>query len=112
MIMLIIAMPANHGSVPSKSIAHLKPSVTLFRELDLLGAILLLSASLLLITVLNETNLSFEWASGTAIGLLVAGGVSWMAFFAWEWVIDGRPGYHPIFPKRLLFNRAWMGMLM
>ncbi|GMF74536.1 unnamed protein product [Aspergillus oryzae var. brunneus] len=111
-LMLLIAMPANHGSVPSKSIAYLKPSIALFKDLDLVGAVLLLSACLLPITVLNETNLSFEWASGTAIGLLVAGGVSWMAFFAWEWVIDGCPGYHPIFPKRLLFNRAWMGMLM
>ncbi|KAE8344924.1 hypothetical protein BDV24DRAFT_171410 [Aspergillus arachidicola] len=111
-LMLLIAMPANHGSVPSKSIAYLKPSIALFQDLDLVGAVLLLSACLLPITVLNETNLSFEWASGTAIGLLVAGGVSWMAFFAWEWVIDGRPGYHPIFPKRLLFNRAWMGMLI
>ncbi|OOO09604.1 major facilitator superfamily MFS_1 [Aspergillus oryzae] len=111
-LMLLIAMPANHGSVPSKSIAYLKPSIALFKDLDLVGAVLLLSACLLPITVLNETNLSFEWASGTAIGLLVAGGVSWMAFFAWEWVIDGCPGYHPIFPKRLLFNRAWMGMLI
>ncbi|OGM45366.1 MFS multidrug transporter [Aspergillus bombycis] len=111
-VMLLIAMPANFGSVSSKSIAHLKPSITLFRDLDLVGVVLLLSASLLPITVLNETNVSFEWASGTAIGLLVAGGVSWMAFFGWEWVIDGRPGYHPILPKRLLFNRAWMAILI
>ncbi|KAE8382490.1 major facilitator superfamily domain-containing protein [Aspergillus bertholletiae] len=111
-MMLLIAMPANHGSVPSKSIAHLKPSFALFRELDLVGAVLLLSGSLLPIAVLNETNLSFEWASGTAIGLLVAGAVSWMAFFAWEWLINGRPGYHPILPKRLIFNRAWIGMLI
>ncbi|KAB8264745.1 major facilitator superfamily domain-containing protein [Aspergillus pseudonomiae] len=111
-VMLLIAMPENLGSVSSKSIAHLRPSITLFRELDLVGVVLLLSASLLPIAVLNETNLAFEWASGTAIGLLVAGGVSWMAFFAWEWMIDGRPAYHPIFPKRLLFNRAWMAMLI
>ncbi|KAF5855224.1 hypothetical protein ETB97_009653 [Aspergillus alliaceus] len=111
-MLFLIAMPAALGSRPPKSIAHLWPTMTLFRELDVMGAVLLLSGSLLLITVLNETNLEFEWASGTAIALLVVSGLSWMAFFAWEWLIDGRPGFQPIFPKRFIFNRAWVGILI
>jgi hypothetical protein len=39
-------------------------------------------------------------------------GVSWIAFFAWEWYISGIPGKDPIFPKRWLFDRPWMGILM
>ncbi|KAF7592530.1 hypothetical protein BBP40_012754 [Aspergillus hancockii] len=111
-LMIVIAMPATLGSVPPNPFSHLKPSMSLFRQLDVLGATLLLSGSLLLITVLNETNLQFEWSSGTAVGLLVVCGLSWIAFFAWEWFIDERPGYEPIFPKRFLYNRAWMGMLI
>ena len=42
---------------------------------------LLLGASLLLVTVLNETNIEFDWSSGTAIALIVLSGVMWVAFF-------------------------------
>ncbi|KAE8353172.1 major facilitator superfamily domain-containing protein [Aspergillus coremiiformis] len=110
--MLFMAMPAGFGSVAPKPITHLRPTLSLFRALDVMGSVLLLSGSFLLVAVLNETNLEFEWASGTAIGLLVVSGLSWMAFFIWEWLIDGRPGYQPIFPRRFIFNRAWMGMLI
>ncbi|KAE8155111.1 MFS multidrug transporter [Aspergillus avenaceus] len=111
-LMLVIAMPKEYGTVPSKPITHLKPNLPLFRHLDIVGAVWLLAGVLLLITVLNEANIQFDWSSGTAIGLLVLSAVSWIIFFAWEWWIDGYPDYEPIFPVRFLFNRAWMGMLI
>lgn len=111
-LLLLVAMPYDYGTAPPKPISALKPNMTLFRKLDVLGAFLLLAASLLLVSVLNETYQEFSWSSGTAIGLLTLCGVLWVAFFSWEWVISSRPEFEPIFPKHFFLNRAWMGMLM
>lgn len=72
----------------------------------------MMAGSFLIVAVLNETNLAFHWSSGAAIALLVLAGASWIAFFAWEWYISDKPGKDPIFPKRWLFDRSWMGILM
>lgn len=111
-LMLQVAMPSNFGSAPPMPLSALKPSMTLFRKLDMLGAFLVLSASLLFVAVLNETYEEFAWSSGTAIGLLVLSGVLWICFFTWEWIISSRPEFEPIFPKHFFLNRAWMGMLV
>jgi hypothetical protein len=106
-------MPSTFGTVPPLSIFSLRPDLWLFKRLDALGALMLTSASLLLVTVLNETNLAFEWSSGTVIALLVLSGALWIAFFVWEWYMpDYMRGLEPIFPKHFFYNRAWMGMLL
>lgn len=111
--MLIAAMPPNFGSIPPRPLSALKPTMDLFRKLDVVGSFLLLSGSLLLVCVLNEAYQEFKWSSATAIGLLALCGAAWVEFFVWEWLIsDAISGFDPIFPKRFLFNRAWMGMLM
>ncbi|KAJ6022867.1 uncharacterized protein N7446_013220 [Penicillium canescens] len=111
-LMLIVAMPSDFGTINPQPLSALIPSYSLFQSLDALGSFLLLGASLLLVTVLNETNIEFDWSSGTAIALIVLSGVMWVAFFAWEWFIpDYLLGLKPIFPKRFFHNKAWMGML-
>ncbi|PLB52350.1 MFS multidrug transporter [Aspergillus steynii IBT 23096] len=110
-LMIAIAMPTNFGTTPPGSLRLLKPNMTLFRRIDAFGVFLLLAASLLLITILNETFIEFAWNSTTAIVLLSVSGALWVAFFIWEWFIIARwQGYHPIFPKRFLSNRAWIGI--
>jgi hypothetical protein len=110
--MLAIAMPADFGSIKPQPLSAMIPSYSLFESLDAVGSFLLLGASLLLVTVLNETNIEFDWSSGTAIALIVLSGVMWIAFFAWEWfMVDYLPNLQPIFPKRFFYNKAWMGML-
>ncbi|CAG8890497.1 unnamed protein product [Penicillium egyptiacum] len=112
-LVLLLAMPSTFGTVPPLSIFSLRPNLSLFKRLDVLGAFMLIGASLLLVTVLNETYLQFEWSSGTVISLLVLSGALWVAFFAWEWYMpDYMPGLEPIFPKHFFYNRAWMGMLL
>lgn len=111
--MLLLTMPPSFGTVTPQPLSSLLPSLTLFKKLDALGGLLLLSASLLLVTVLNETNIEFDWSSGTAIALLVLSGVLWVAFFVWEWFMPDRiSGIEPMFPKRLFRNKAWMGMML
>lgn len=111
--MLLIALPPSFGTVAPQPLSSMLPSLTLFKKLDALGGFLLLSASLLLVTVLNETNIEFDWSSGTAIGLLALSGTLWIAFFGWEWYIpDYMPDIEPMFPKRFVYNKAWMAMLL
>ncbi|KAJ5612404.1 hypothetical protein N7510_005598 [Penicillium lagena] len=83
-----------------------------FANLDLVGSLLIMTGSFLTVTVLNETDLAFSWSSREAIALLVLSSVSWLAFFVWEWHISGIPGKDPIFPKRWLFDRPWLGILI
>ncbi|KAJ5771033.1 uncharacterized protein N7511_003084 [Penicillium nucicola] len=110
--MLLVTMPSDFGSIKPQPLSALLPSYSLFLSLDALGSFLLLGASLLLVTVLNETNIEFDWSSGTAIALIVLSGVMWVAFFAWEWFMpDYLPALQPVFPKRFFYNKAWMGML-
>lgn len=71
-----------------------------------------MAGSFLIVAVLNETNLAFPWRSRAAIALLVFSGLSWIAFFTWEWHISNVAGKDPIFPKRWLFDRQWLGILM
>lgn len=111
--MIALAMPTDFGTTPRGSLRLLKPSMFLVRRIDAIGVFLLLTASFLLVTVLNETFVEFKWSSHTAIALLATSGALWAIFFIWEWFIFPRwAGYYPVFPKRFLYNRAWLGMLM
>jgi hypothetical protein len=111
-VIIMIAMPKNFGLDQHTPSFRTRASYRSFANLDLVGSVLIIMASFLIVTVLNETNLAFSWSSGGAIVLLVLTGVSWIAFFAWEWYISGIPRKDPIFPKRWFFDRPWMGILM
>ncbi|KAJ5936551.1 hypothetical protein N7466_003001 [Penicillium verhagenii] len=112
-LMLLVGLPSSFGTVTPQPLSCLLPSLTLFKKLDALGGFLLVGASLLLVTVLNETTIEFDWSSRTAIGLLALSGTLWIAFFLWEWYIPQyMPEIEPMFPRRFLYNKAWMGMLL
>jgi hypothetical protein len=113
--LLVAAMPSNFESTGSGTHSGIKQLVSRqgLQRLDLLGAGLLLSGSLLLITALVEASLRFDWSSGAIIALIVLSGASWIAFFAWEWYITRKQGkQEPIFPWRFFQNIPWLGMLM
>ncbi|KAJ5856379.1 uncharacterized protein N7529_010323 [Penicillium soppii] len=111
-VIILVAMPINFGLDQHMPSFRTRASYRSFANLDIVGSVLLMAGSFLIVAVLNETNLAFSWSSRDAIALLVLTGVSWIAFFAWEWYISGIPGKDPIFPKRWLFDRPWMGILI
>ena len=112
LVFIIAAMPKHFGLDQHTPSFRTRASYRSFASLDLVGSLLIMAGSFLIVAILNETNLAFTWHSGTAIALLVLCGVSWIAFFAWEWYISGIPTKDPIFPKRWLFDRQWLGILM
>ncbi|KAJ5277304.1 hypothetical protein N7524_003457 [Penicillium chrysogenum] len=105
-------MPKHFGLDQHTPSFRTRASYRSFANLDIMGSLLIMAGSFLIVAVLNETNLAFSWSSRDAIALLVLTGVSWIAFFAWEWYISGIPGKDPIFPKRWLFDRPWLGILI
>lgn len=98
---------------PSQQREHSAFSRANLAKLDIVGAGLMLSGSLLLATALLEASTRFAWSSAATISLLVISGLSWICFFIWEWHITGGDGkQEPVFPWRFVYDRAWMGMLL
>ncbi|KAJ5540177.1 hypothetical protein N7513_008509 [Penicillium frequentans] len=111
-LIIMFAMPKHFGLDQHTPSFRTRASYRSFANLDIVGSFLMIAGSFLIVTVLNEANLAFSWDSRASIALLVLTGVSWIAFFVWEWYLSGVPGADPIFPKRWLCDRPWMGILL
>ncbi|KAJ5717461.1 hypothetical protein N7488_003107 [Penicillium malachiteum] len=109
---IMFAMPKHFGLDQHTPSFRTRASYRSFANLDFVGFFLIIAASFLLVTVLNEANLAFSWSSKGSIALIVLTGVSWIAFFIWEWYISSIAGQDPIFPRRWLYDRPWMGILI
>jgi hypothetical protein len=111
-VAIAFAMPRHFGLDQHTPSFRTRASYRSFANLDLVGSLLIMAGSFLIVTVLNEANLAFPWGSGGAITLIVLTAIAWVAFFSWECYISNIPGKDPIFPKRWLFARPWMGILL
>ncbi|KAJ5925607.1 hypothetical protein N7454_008246 [Penicillium verhagenii] len=109
---IMVAMPKHFGLDQHTPSFRTRASYRSFANVDFVGSFLMITSTFLIITVLNEVNLAFSWSSRGSIALLILTGVSWIAFFAWEWYLSGVPGADPIFPRRWLCDRPWMGILI
>ena len=92
------------------------PSKFSFQSLnrvDGLGAMLLLGASVLLITALQQAADGKSFAAAVVLPLLVISGVMWVAFVAWSWfVTTKRTLPEPIFPWRFIKSRVCIGLVL
>lgn len=118
-ILLLIAIPTNfprHGLPPSSY----KPltlrqsfSKTQFNRVDFLGTTLLLSATILLVSALEEAGTQYKWRSVFVIVVLLMSGLSWIAFLAWSWKITrAATAREPIFPWRFMQSRVRIGLIV
>ena len=82
-----------------------------FRELDLVGCVLLIAASVLVVFSFEEGGLGVNaWGSALFIAPLFIGCVCWALLFGWEAIV-ARQWEHSIaaiFPMRLLKRRVYM----
>lgn len=86
-----------------------------FQRLDLVGAILLLIATLFLVAALEEADVNYPWRSAFVITLLTISGICWIAFFIWSRRITLRERLQlrePVFPWRFVQSRVLVGMLL
>ncbi|KAJ5390077.1 MFS general substrate transporter [Penicillium cataractarum] len=84
-----------------------------FRRIDIVGAFLLVAATVLLVTGLDEADEQFAWRSAFTIAVLVISGVLWILFAIWERRVTlNASTTEPVFPWRFFQNRVWISMLL
>ncbi|GAP85769.1 putative major facilitator superfamily transporter [Rosellinia necatrix] len=97
--------------VESKTSRTLRP-LYLIKKVDALGAFLLLSASILLVTALEEGGSTFPWRSAAIIVFFVLSGSLWIGFFLWESFASREESeVDPTFPRNFFSNRIFLGVL-
>jgi hypothetical protein len=91
--------------------------LALLRRINFVGVILVLTASLLLVTPLLQAAITFKSSSPVTIVLLVLSGVLWISFFGWECYLSrrkekGHITQEPVFSWRFAHNRVFLGVLL
>jgi len=82
-------------------------------RLDVLGAFLLLSTSVLLNTALQEADISYNWNSPLIIILLVLSAICAALFLLWErFITKHRTFQVPVLTWRFVTNRRLMGLIL
>jgi hypothetical protein len=119
-LIVYVLLPANfpnHGTDdsvtrtrPRFSWQFLKQSL---KRLDLIGAALLIAASILVVVGFEEAGPRHPWDSPVILSTLIVGLLLFVAFILFERRID-RPNYlqEPVFPLRLLKSRAFVGLIV
>ena len=88
-------------------------SLRLLQKVDIVGALMLLGACLLITTALELAAEGTSFASTVVLYSLVFSGVGWVGFVAWEWVITTRRSVpEPVLPWRFFQSRAMLGMIL
>ncbi len=85
----------------------------LAKRVDYLGAVLLLTASVLLVVGLENAGLRHPWRSAVVAAPLTISGTSWIMFLVWErrltLAADER---EPVMPWRFFNRRLPFGLLL
>jgi ABC-type uncharacterized transport system permease subunit len=118
-ILLFLTLPSDfpYQGMNPETLASKQPSKKFSRQslkrVDFLGTALLLSATILLVTVLEETGWNYAWGSAFSIVLLVVSVVSWALFLGWSYKITKEDGVREaVFPWRFMQNRVCIGLLL
>ncbi|KAL4909665.1 hypothetical protein BDW74DRAFT_173160 [Aspergillus multicolor] len=127
--LLLVAMPSSYPYLNSPSqaetsavqsrLSSIKEAVlakqkVFFRQVDFLGAFLVLAFSMFIIAALQEGNLNYAWSSALIVSFIVVSGVLLLAFLAWEWLVSRRAKWkiQPMLPWRLTRNRVFLGVAL
>jgi hypothetical protein len=91
-----------HFHPPKKYALMGKPFLYRTLELDLVGNMILLCASIMLFLALQYTEQQIPWSSAQVIGLLTGSGLTFIVFCIWQWwKQDGT-----LMPPRILRQRT------
>ena len=88
-------------------------NVEAVKRVDFLGALLLLAASILFISALEEGGTEYSWTSSVVLSLLSLSVVLWIVFLYWERHLGSRQSaQEPVLPWQLLNDRFVIGFLL
>ncbi|MCJ1356673.1 MAG: hypothetical protein MMC33_006668 [Icmadophila ericetorum] len=113
LLLVFFAMPAGFPyNLSRQGKMPLIPG-NLFSRIDFLGTALLLSATVFLVTALQEAGTQYKWSSALVIVFLVLSGILLIAFIAWAKVLNiGTRQQEPVMPWQLMKHRVFMGILL
>lgn len=84
-----------------------------YDRIDILGALMLVAATVLLATGVDEAEEQYAWRSAFVITVLTISGILWILFALWERRVTLKAQLvEPVFPWRFFQNRVWMAMLL
>jgi len=84
-----------------------------WKRIDVLGAFLSLTASILLVFALQQGGVTYPWNSGAVIASFILSAILWAGFVIWERKLSmWKSACEPMFPWRLAINRFVLGLLM
>jgi hypothetical protein len=110
---LWFTLPTYAWNEPAAQMTEGRNLMSSIRRLDILGALLMVGAIVLLTTGLQQASRGYGWSSAMVLGLIVSSGPVVVAFFMWQWFATTRlTNPEPVFPWRLCQNRLRMGMIM
>lgn len=114
LVMLFVAMPSSFPYKVDPSTPKTRSfSPALIRSLDFPGAFLILAASVLLVTAVQEGGAEYPWRSAVVLGTLCVSAVSWVMFFWWQRRASMEQNVgDPVLPWHLLTNRFTMGFIL
>lgn len=112
--MLFVSMPSSFPYKSEKSEGMFKSfNMAAVRRIDFLGAFLLLAASILFVSAVEEGGTEYPWKSAVVLTLLCISVVLWFLFFGWQKLASGRPSsQEPVLPWRLLTDRFTLAFLL
>jgi hypothetical protein len=116
MILILFFVPKNFPYQGQPAYENRRLSAVLtktqFKSVDFIGAGLLLTATLFLVSALQEAGVDYAWKSAFVITFLAIAGIAWILFFLWErWVTLFSKTIEPVFPWRFIRSRVWLGMI-
>ncbi|KAF7931190.1 uncharacterized protein EAE97_009399 [Botrytis byssoidea] len=117
--MLFLSIPAGFPHQDSLSVQDSTWSTLCskdsWKKVDMPGVLLLLAATIFLITgILQAGDGILPWSSPLVVTFLVLSCIAWVSFAIWERHVSYSEisSVEPIFPWRFLHNRVWIGMLL
>lgn len=103
----------NHGNPDLQVALRDKFSRSSLSRLDVAGAAILLASSVLIVFGFEQAGSRYPWASPAILSTLIIGGLLFVAFLLWEYVV-GRRGSarEPLFPLRLMKDRIFACLML
>jgi hypothetical protein len=113
MLILVVFLPANSADTAMFMLIWKRLPNRAWRRVDIVGAFILLAASVLAVFVLEEAGIRYAWSSAAIIAGLTLACFCWVAFPLWENYVDrAKSEQEPIFPIRLFKDRMITGMML
>ncbi|KAI4100505.1 MAG: hypothetical protein L6R37_005420 [Teloschistes peruensis] len=113
LVLIMISMPRDFPYQHAKS----KFSIDSIRRIDFTGFFLLLAASILLVTALEEGGTEYSWRSATVLCIFFASVIAWAIFFLRERIESrkhrlDKSDFDSVLPWHLITNRFWASMIL